>query len=1734
MARAATAVIGIAEPFSSRRSTDPHEDTMTPRPLTDRGARRDAAAAPPGPAHRRTRRAGRRLVAGGLAAALAVVGLVPVASATAAPSSDDRDYASLVDVFVGTEGDYGNDMPAAQAPNGLAKVNPRTTPGRNNTGYDYAQSQISGFTHTNLDGVGGSGGGGDILVVPTSGSYTARPGTGTYAHPFSKDTESGSPGYYGVTLGNVAGTDGGIRAAQGSIEAEVTATTRSGVHRYAFPEGATPSLVVDLETNNTSRTSSSVTVEELEDGRAALSGQVTGYFYNAAYTLYYYAQTLQPVAKVTTWGDDDTLGDATSQDGRDTGAVLTFDPAHADEIGLQVTVSPISAEQARTDQQVELGDLTFDEVRDRTHAEWNATLGRVDVDASTATDPDGDLQKLFYTHLYRMFAMPMNATSTSGTYRGVDGAVHAAQGFTYYDSWATWDDFRKFSVIAYIDPALYRDMVQSLIYLFADAESTGTGSGLGGFVHSVPTVRWERSSVVVADAIAKGFDGFDRLDEAYPALKRLVGQYSADELQRGYVAGNPGASVQRGYDQYGLSVVADELGLADEAQTMREQASWPIEKLTKPGAWTAADGTKVGLLTPRAADGSWQSADYERFEAASLYQGTLWQYHWYDAYDMDALVEAMGGTEAARLAMRHMFGEHAPDDGKAMLHSNANEIDLQAPYLFNYTGEPSLTQKWARAIYTKETWNRYIATGSSSAVPSGGGEFTPPVRTKVYRLDPRGMLPTMDNDAGTMSTMFVAAAVGLFPVTAGSSEFQIGSPFFDTTTITYDDGATFAVTADGVSEDAFYVQSATLDGAAFGNTWVDYATVVGGADLAFRMGEEPSDWGTDTEPAFSMSTATDGPAEGPRVGADPTTVQTADGGALDATVTLTLDGARFAAPTGTDLTASGAASVVGLPDGTTATVTVASATTARVALAGTASADARFYVHLRDEALADGVAASALRGQGVSVLSPLRLSVAAAERDALGELVDDAVLVRHGSYSSVTFDRFARALDRAQDVLADEAATSVALRYAADRLGAAADALDLTGGGFRTLEAERSESWSGGELKNEANSSSGNLGGVRSGSWVQYRDMTFDGPAGPVAPRFLTVRYDTSFGPTDTPSTVRVHAGDVTGPVVATVDLKGTSGWGRYTEVTAELGDVPALVDAEVVTFELLAPSGRSWVGNFDWFRFSAEDPAGPGQPGESPTVTIEAEDWTANSGRGLKKESSTWTSGPVTNVGGTADGDWLAYGEVDLGELPLGELSVHYVHNANRSGKNSALSVYLDAFDPADPGEPFVTVPLPSTGSSWTTDGTATVTLPETVQGTHEVFVRLTTEAYADHPYVANLNSLTFAPGGPTEVVVESEAWTQHSGRGLKNESSTWTSGPVTNVGGTADGDWLAYGEIDLGSAALDQLSVHYVHNSNRSGRSSALSVYLDAFDPADPGEPFVTVPLPTTGSSWTVDGTATVDLPRPVRGTHEVFVRLTTEAYADHPYVANLDSMTFFTDAYDVEVPSTDPAALAAAVDDAGAFEAEIERYGRIDARVFTRELGAARTLLGQAGATQAQVDERARRLTLATDQLVPAERRRLENLVTSAQAVTDEGYSPESWAAFRAALTTAAGVHDDASASDAALREARLALQAALDALEEPADVELVTVEVSPRCLAGKPYVAVRATNASDGPVDVVLASALGSKAFAAVAPGAGAYQSFAARTATGDLDVTVTATGEEGTQTVEQTVAIPSCS
>ncbi len=89
---------------------------------------------------------------------------------------------------------------------------------------------------------------------------------------------------------------------------------------------------------------------------------------------------------------------------------------------------------------------------------------------------------------------------------------------------------------------------------------------------------------------------------------------------------------------------------------------------------------------------------------------------------------------------------------------------------------------------------------------------------------------------------------------------------------------------------------------------------------------------------------------------------------------------------------------------------------------------------------------------------------------------------------------------------------------------------------------------------------------------------------------------------------------------------------------------------------------------------------------------------------------------------------------------------------------------------------------------------------------------------------------------------------------------------------------------------------------------------------------------------------------------------------------------------------------------------------------------------------------------------------------------------------------------------------------------------------TAVVETRCLAGKPYLAVRVTNDDDVALDVDVETAYGSKSFTDVAPGKSAYQSFAVRTTPAEGTVTVTArtAGGDDRESVEEVAhPAPAC-
>jgi regulation of enolase protein 1 (concanavalin A-like superfamily) len=95
-------------------------------------------------------------------------------------------------------------------------------------------------------------------------------------------------------------------------------------------------------------------------------------------------------------------------------------------------------------------------------------------------------------------------------------------------------------------------------------------------------------------------------------------------------------------------------------------------------------------------------------------------------------------------------------------------------------------------------------------------------------------------------------------------------------------------------------------------------------------------------------------------------------------------------------------------------------------------------------------------------------------------------------------------------------------------------------------------------------------------------------------------------------------------------------------------------------------------------------------------------------------------------------------------------------------------------------------------------------------------------------------------------------------------------------------------------------------------------------------------------------------------------------------------------------------------------------------------------------------------------------------------------------------------------------------------------EPEPTVDVEVTASARCLAGKAYLALRATNADEAPVAITLTTPFGSKEFGAVEVGANAYQSFASRATSFEAGTaTVTATLGDVTTEIEVPYDAVSC-
>ncbi len=675
-----------------------------------------------------------------------------------------RDLTRYVNPFIGTAG-HGHTFPGAIVPFGMVQLSPdtRLTGWDGCSGYHYSDSEIYGFSHTHLSGTGISDYG-DILLLPAVdlNSQTAW---------FQHRNETASPGYYSVKLDD------------GNILVELTATARVGLHRYTFPSTQSAGIILDLAHR-----------DKVLDAGFRITGPktVVGWRRSQAWAkdqvVYFALEFSQPFTSHT----DSKLK-----------AYFRFDTRRGAPVLLKVGISAVDIEGAEKNLKAELNHWDFDKVRADAKAAWNAELNKINVNGGT----DAQLTS-FYTALYHAMTAPNLFMDVDGRYRGRDFRTHEAKDFSNYTVFSLWDTFRAaHPLYTIIDQKRTRDFIKTFLVQY---EQGGRLPVWELAANETDTMIGYHAVSVIADAAAKGIDGFD-LRQAYTAMRHSAELRHHDLIAMEDERESVSKMLEYAYDDWCIAQVAKRLGETSDYKRYIARAQ----------AYKNVFDHTSGFMRPRS-NGNWLEPFDPREVTFAFTEANSWQYTFFVPQDISGLIKLIGGRRRFAQKLDQLFAadsrttgrEQADITGLIGQYAHGNEPSHHVAYLYNYAGQPWKTQARVRQIMDQ-----------------------------FYKAEPDGLIG--NEDCGQMSAWYVLSAAGFYPVTPGSQTYAIGSPLFPEVRFSLENGKSFTIKARGVSDRNVYIQSATMNGKPYNKSFLLHDDLIAGGELVLQMGARPNRrWGT--------------------------------------------------------------------------------------------------------------------------------------------------------------------------------------------------------------------------------------------------------------------------------------------------------------------------------------------------------------------------------------------------------------------------------------------------------------------------------------------------------------------------------------------------------------------------------------------------------------------------------------------------------------------------------------------------------------------------------------------------------------------------------------------------------------------------------------------------------------------------------------------------------------------------
>ncbi len=764
---------------------------------------------------------------------LTLLGALALAGCTGSGTPGQTDSVDLslndyVNPFVGTSG-FGNVYPGSQIPFGGIQISPDTDRDYYDAaaGYKYDHPTLLGFSLTHLSGTGIPDLG-DFLFIPGTGTKKFVPGTHEnpdegYRSRYSHEREWASPNYYGVDL-----LDYGVKA-------EMTSGLNAGIFKFTFPASDSSFVMIDMDHVLWFKTAwSQLRIEN--DSTVCGFKLVNGW--GPERYVYFVAQFSKPFVRSGLMQEGKPVIYDTKRFRSDRVAYgnhvigwMDFVTEPGETIEVKVAMSSTGTSGAYTNL-AQLDGHDFESLKKQGEILWAKELSKFQAQGTR------EQLETFYTSVYHASLHPFVFQDTDGKYRGHDGNIHQADGFTNYTVFSLWDTYRAHHpLLNLLHPSRNADMINSMLAHYDQSVE-----------HMLPI--WSfygnetfcmigyHATSVIADAIVKGIPGFD-YERAFEAIKTTATNPHYDCLPEYMAQGwvpfdkereSVSKTLEYAYDDYCIAMAAKKLGKEDDYRYFLNR-SLAYQNLIDPD-------TK--FMRGRDSQGQWRTPfDPIAYTGpgsvhgwGDITEGFTYQYTWYVPHDVQGYINEMGGKEVFTRRLDSMFTMELPEDipgahdiqGRIGAYWHGNEPCHHVLYLYNYVNQPWKAQEKIRYVLDHLYGNRPDALSGN-------------------------------DDCGQMSAWYIFNCMGFYPTCPSSNLYAIGSPGLEAVSMTLENGKKIEVTTENYSPENVYVQSVTLNGQPYEKSYFTYDDLKDGARIHFVLGNQPNtSWGSaDSAVAPSLS-----------------------------------------------------------------------------------------------------------------------------------------------------------------------------------------------------------------------------------------------------------------------------------------------------------------------------------------------------------------------------------------------------------------------------------------------------------------------------------------------------------------------------------------------------------------------------------------------------------------------------------------------------------------------------------------------------------------------------------------------------------------------------------------------------------------------------------------------------------------------------------------------------------------